>query len=331
MSHAPQSGPAIAVRDVSFRYGGVAGRPAVLEQVTLDVPDGEFLGLVGPNGGGKSTLLKLMLGLLEPERGSVRIFGRRPREARGLLGYVPQFRTFTRDFPISVGKAVLQGRLGRTRRLFGYGADDRAIAARAMADVGIADLAARPLGTLSGGQLQRVLIARALACEPRLVILDEAVSALDKSVEAQVLNLLMDLKEEFGLTYLFISHDLHVVRYISDRVMVMYLGKVAETGPAEALFRQPHHPYTRALLSSMPSMDPDRRTEEAALAGDPPNPIDPPPGCRFHTRCPLAEAVCSQRAPSLKTRQRRETACLIHEPGSGHSHAAAAAAAVHAS
>lgn len=217
MSHAPQSGPAIAVRDVSFRYGGVAGRPAVLEQITLDVPDGEFLGLVGPNGGGKSTLLKLMLGLLEPERGSVRIFGRRPREARGLLGYVPQFRTFTRDFPISVGKAVLQGRLGRTRRLFGYGADDRAIAARAMADVGIADLAARPLGTLSGGQLQRVLIARALACEPRILLLDEPTANVDARVETSLFDLLRSLNR--ALTIVVVSHD---VGFISD-----YVGRVA--------------------------------------------------------------------------------------------------------
>ena len=170
-------------------------------------------------------------------------------------------------------------------------------------------------------------IARALALQPRMVILDEAVSALDKSVEAQVLNLLTDLKAEFGLTYVFISHDLNVVHYMSDRVMVMYLGQVAEIGPSDALFRQPAHPYTGALLSSMPSMDPDHRTEVAPLAGDPPNPIDPPSGCRFHPRCALAAPVCAQRVPVRTiTGPHHVAACLVHEPGSGHPQAAAALA-----
>ena len=137
---------------------------------------------------------------------------------------------------------------------------------------------------LSGGQKQRVNIARALAIEPRMVILDEAVSALDKSVEAQVLNLLRALKQQFNLTYLFISHDLNTVRYISDRVLVMYLGRVVELGPSEDIFTRPLHPYTRALLGSRPAMDPARRIEEPPITGDPPSPIDPPGGCRFHTR-----------------------------------------------
>jgi len=173
---------------------------------------------------------------------------------------------------------------------------------------------------LSGGQRQRINVARALALEPRLVILDEAVSALDKSIEAQVLNLLIDLKERFDLTYIFISHDLNVVRFISDRVMVMYLGKVVELGPVGRIYRDPKHPYTKALLGAMPSMDTRRRTKEAPLSGDPPNPINPPSGCRFRTRCQFAEAVCAAAPPTLEMDGNgRAVACHMLVPGSGHS------------
>jgi peptide/nickel transport system ATP-binding protein len=177
---------------------------------------------------------------------------------------------------------------------------------------------------LSGGQKQRVNIARALAIEPRMVILDEAVSALDKSVEAQVLNLLRALKANFNLTYLFISHDLNVVQYISNRVLVMYLGAVVELGPVDEIFGRPLHPYTKALLGSRPSMNPKQRIEEPPITGDPPSPIDPPSGCRFRTRCPFAEAVCEARIPELGTWTERVShvaACHIQVPGSGHSKA----------
>jgi peptide/nickel transport system ATP-binding protein len=168
--------------------------------------------------------------------------------------------------------------------------------------------------------------ARALALAPRLVLLDEAVSALDKSVEAQVLNLLLDLKDDLGLTYVFISHDLNVVRFMSDRVMVMYLGylgEIVEEAPAEVLWANARHPYTRALLAAMPSLDPDRRPETAPVAGDPPNPIDPPAGCRFHTRCPFAEKVCAAVKPALMPtgNDRHAAACHMGDPASGHSRA----------
>jgi peptide/nickel transport system ATP-binding protein len=160
-----------------------------------------------------------------------------------------------------------------------------------------------------------------------MVILDEPVSALDKSVEAQVLNLLRALKRQLNLTYVFISHDLSIVRYISDRVLVMYLGQVVELGDVDAIFERPLHPYTRALLASRPSMDPTRRIEEPPIVGDPPNPIDPPSGCRFRTRCPFAETVCESTPPMLS--QRHDTishvaACHMHDPGSGHSKAGSA-------
>jgi peptide/nickel transport system ATP-binding protein len=167
---------------------------------------------------------------------------------------------------------------------------------------------------ISGGQRQRVNIARALAFDPDVIVLDEAVSALDKSVEAQVLNLLTELRRERNLTYIFISHDLNVVRHISDRVMVMYLGEVVEIGPTREIYAAPRHPYSEALLAAMPSLDPDRRTMEAPLQGDPPNPIDPPPGCRFHTRCARAFGPCATHPPSATAVGRRHiAACHLNE------------------
>ncbi|HUK62856.1 MAG TPA: ABC transporter ATP-binding protein, partial [Dongiaceae bacterium] len=167
---------------------------------------------------------------------------------------------------------------------------------------------------LSGGQRQRVNIARALVLDPRLLVLDEPVSALDKSVQAQVLNLLAELKQERALTYVFISHDLNVIEYVSSRVMVMYLGEVVETGTADALARSPKHPYTQALFASAPSMDPDRRMDRPPITGDPPDPIDPPSGCRFRTRCAFAMPQCGASPPSLRAvAPAHAVACYLYE------------------
>jgi peptide/nickel transport system ATP-binding protein len=167
---------------------------------------------------------------------------------------------------------------------------------------------------LSGGQRQRVNIARALVLDPRLLVLDEPVSALDKSVQAQVLNLLLELKAERRLTYIFISHDLNVIEHVSDRVLVMYLGQVVETGTADALAESPKHPYTQALFASAPSMDPDRRIERPPIAGDPPDPIDPPSGCRFRTRCAFAMPQCGDAVPPpVAVAAGHEVACYLYE------------------
>jgi peptide/nickel transport system ATP-binding protein len=320
--------PLLTIRGLTKHFPVKQGRPGAVvravDGVDFEVRKGETLGVVGESGCGKSTTARLLMQLIAPTAGEV-VF-----DGLTVGGRELPLKTFRRQVQMVFqdSYASLNPRLTIEDSVaFGpqvHGVSTRQAIARArdlLSRVGLAPqrFAERYPHELSGGQRQRVNIARALALEPRMVILDEAVSALDKSVEAQVINLLLDLKAEFGLTYLFISHDLNVVRYISDRVMVMYLGQVAEIGPSEPLYATPAHPYTRALLSSMPSMDPDHRTEEAALAGDPPNPIDPPSGCRFHPRCPLAAPVCAQRAPArVVVSTTHAVSCLVHEPGSGH-------------
>ncbi|RCJ04597.1 ABC transporter ATP-binding protein [Cupriavidus necator] len=275
-----------------------------VDGVSFDVLKGETLGVVGESGCGKSTTARLLMQLTQQDSGEL-IF-----DAQGVgSAQLPmkQFRSqvqmvFQDSYSSLNPRLTIEASIAFTPQIHGVPAREATERARYLLQrVGLdpARFAGRYPHELSGGQRQRVNIARALALRPRLVILDEAVSALDKSVEAQVLNLLLDLKAEFDLTYVFISHDLNVIRYLCDRVMVMYLGKVVEIGDTETLYRHPAHPYTRALLASMPSLDPDRRTAVAPLAGDPPNPINPPPGCSFHPRCAMAQDVCARREPQL--------------------------------
>jgi peptide/nickel transport system ATP-binding protein len=306
------------------------GRQEVVKAVddlNLDLVKGETLAVVGESGCGKSTAARLLMGLIAPTAGDVIFDGDLVgSNALSAKAYRRQVAMVFQD-----SYASLNPRLSIEESIafppIVHGLDRTEAVARAhelLEAVGLAaaQFARRYPHELSGGQRQRVNIARALAVRPRLIILDEPVSALDKSVEAQVLNLLMDLKEEFKLSYLFISHDLNVVHHVADRVVVMYLGRVMEIGPIDAVFKSPRHPYTQALLASRPSMGQSRRQVRPPLIGDPPSPSNPPPGCRFSTRCSFAEPVCSRRPPDLTPAGDvigHTAACVMLVPSSGHS------------
>ena len=334
-----QSGPLLSVRGLTKHFpltAGLLGRSAgvvrAVDDVSFDVTQGETLGIVGESGCGKSTTSRLVMALLPPTGGDVIFDGQgigpgadnvTVKEYRRQVQMVFQDSYSSLNPRLTVGESI-----AFAPQIHGLARGKATARAAELLDaVGLepGQFARRFPHELSGGQRQRVNIARALALRPRLLILDEPVSALDKSVEAQVLNLLMDLKARFGLTYVFISHDLNVVQFVSDRVLVMYLGRVAELGPVDSVYAAPRHPYTAALLDSRPSMDPARRRTEPPLTGDPPNPVNPPSGCRFRTRCPWAEPVCAGAVPPLLGGE-HATACLAVQPGSGHSRALAMAA-----
>jgi peptide/nickel transport system ATP-binding protein len=295
-----------------------------VDGLDLVVQKQETLGIVGESGCGKSTVSRLIMSLLKPTAGEIIFDGDPVGGHRGisLKEYRRQVQMVFQDSYSSLNpRLTIEESIAYGPTVHGVGHRKAVERARdLLAAVGLApgQYARRFPHELSGGQRQRVNIARALALRPRLIILDEPVSALDKSVEAQVLNLLLDLKEQFGLTYLFISHDLNVVQHVADRVLVMYLGKVAEVGPVDSIFSAPAHPYTQALMDSRPSMDPARRRTEPPLKGDPPNPINPPSGCRFRTRCAIARSICSVEPPKLYSLdQVHEAACHAIAPNSG--------------
>ena len=305
--------PLLEVKNLKQYYpikGGLLGRTVkevkAVDGISFSVYPGETLGVVGESGCGKSTTGRSILRLEEPTEGSVFYRGINLLELSK-----DEMRKMRKDIQIifqdpfaslnprrTVGQ-TLEEALAIAKVV---PANDRRIRAlKLMEQVGLRpDQIDRYPHEFSGGQRQRICIARALAVEPQLIVCDEAVSALDVSIQAQVLNLLKDLQNEYDLTYLFISHDLGVVHHITDRVMVMYLGKVVELAETDALFANPRHPCTQALLSAIPSLDRTQRKERIILQGDVPSPIDPPSGCRFHTRCPYAMDICRQEEPLLR-------------------------------
>jgi peptide/nickel transport system ATP-binding protein len=324
------SGALLSVQGLRKHFpikGGILNRQKAtvraVDGVSFEVAAGETLGVVGESGCGKSTTARLVMQLITPDEGTVTFGGQVVGTNLPLKALRRNMQMVFQDSFASLNpRLTIEESIAFGPQVHGLGAKEAKERARSLLQrVGLdpALFVRRYPHELSGGQRQRVNIARALALQPKLVILDESVSALDKSVQAQVLNLLSDLKDEFGLTYLFISHDLNVVQYMSDRVMVMYLGKVVEVGPVATLYGAAAHPYTRALLSAMPSLDPDKRTEAPPLTGDPPNPIDPPSGCRFRTRCPHTDKVCEAQEPPLtQLGVRHQAACHMTVAGSGH-------------
>ncbi|MFB7652722.1 MULTISPECIES: ABC transporter ATP-binding protein [unclassified Streptomyces] len=307
-----EDAPLLEVRRVTKTFGSGRRRLTALDGVDVRIGRGQTLGLVGESGCGKSTLARVLLGLERPDAGTVRFDGTDPFALRGreLLAWRRRVQMVFQDpfasLNARMSAADLIGEPWRTHRDVVPDAKAREKRIRELLSlVGLrASDAHRYPNEFSGGQRQRIGIARALALDPDLIVCDEPVSALDLSVQAQVLNVLSDLRTRLGVTYVFISHDLSVVRYISDRVSVMYLGKVVEHGETDDVFEHPQHPYTAALMSAAPALDPgrDARRQEIQLRGEIPSPFDIPSGCRFRTRCGRAEDRCATEAPPVVTR-----------------------------
>ena len=287
-----------------------------VDRVSFEVADGEVVGLVGESGCGKSTLGRVIAGLHPPTEGEVRLAGERVELVPGRRPPVQMI--FQDPFAslnprMRVGEAIAEAPIahGLVTR-----ADAPEHVAQLLAQVGLDPAYARRYPhQFSGGQRARVGIARALAVQPRFLVCDEAVAALDVSIQAQVLNLFMSLRESLGLTCLFISHDLGVVRHLSDRVVIMYLGRVVETGPIDRVYATPNHPYTRALLGEVPRLDRRARSYQP-IRGEIPSPLDPPSGCHFHPRCPHATERCRTEAPALREIDAgRQSACHLNDAG----------------
>ena len=286
-------------------FSRIAGWVKAVDDVSFEIYEGETLGLVGESGCGKTTVGRTLLRLMEPTSGSVVFAGQdiTAMDTGQLRHTRPQMQIIFQDPYSSLNPRMTVGSIiGEAMSVHGLtnGQTPAQKVAALLEHVGLSPTyQSRYPHEFSGGQRQRIGIARALALKPKFIVCDEAVSALDVSIQAQILNLLQDLKEEHDLSYLFISHDLHVVQHIANRVAVMYLGKLAEVAPVDELFRQPKHPYTQALISANPIPDPTIKTERIPLPGDVPSPLNPPTGCRFHTRCPQVMDHCKTTEPPL--------------------------------
>lgn len=316
----------LEVRNLSVRYATARGELNAVSAVDLDLDIGQTLGLVGESGCGKSSLGKALVRLVAPSQGEIRVrgvdlaglSGRKLKESRHDVQMVFQDPSSALDPRLSIFDSIdeplrARGELSKQQR--------QQRVAELMRQVGLhEDLASRLPHQLSGGQRQRVVIARALAPRPAMIVCDEPVSALDVSLQAQILNLLCDLQEQLGVAYLFISHDLSVVQYLADRIAVMYLGQIVEIGDRNLFWQRPAHPYTQALIAAVPIMDPSisRAADKQVIGGDVPSPYTPPSGCRFHTRCPQVQPRCRIEPPRLQTLQPgHQVACHLYDAAFG--------------